>query len=53
MTTQPADDDSYPDAWKPRHIKEREQKEARQREEFELAVAALTPEELQQIRGDR
>ena len=52
MTTQP-DDDSYPESWKPRHIREREREETQQRREFELHVSALSDEELERIRGDR
>ena len=36
MTEQPTDD-SYPDSWKPRHIKEREQ----QLTEMEMFVSAM------------
>ena len=38
-TPEPNDDDSYPEAWKPRHIRKREQEEAQQREAFETHVA--------------
>ena len=48
-TTSEPIDDSYPEAWKPQYVKEREQ----QRTEFELHVSALSDEELQRIRGDR
>jgi hypothetical protein len=46
--TEPVDD-SYPAAWRPSYIRERDQ----QRAEFEIHVAALSDEELQRIRGDQ
>lgn len=44
MTTEPEPiDDSYPSAWKPAHIRERD--EAAQPLEMELALAAMDPRE--------
>ena len=47
MSTEPVDD-SYPDAWKPHHVRERDALRA----EFEAHVNALSVEELKRIRGE-
>lgn len=54
MTTPTPDDDSYPEAWRPAHLRERDRQIAAQREEFEERVAALSDTDLERIRkGDR
>lgn len=47
MTTQPIDDDSYPSAWTPAHIRERDN--ALDTTEAELWLSSLSPAELQAV----
>ena len=47
MSEQPPDD-SYPDAWKPAHVRERDAK----RVEFETHIASLSDAEIARIRDE-
>jgi len=44
----PLPDDDYPEAWRPRERRERDQ----QNEEFERLVARLSDEEIKRIRAE-